>query len=259
MPDQIDFTSIFDIQRNYLANLNNITGNSYATLTYYQTLNSKLDDLYKSYSNNDAASSVAIDHQNEMKKIIEKENGRLNQKKVGIDNAYNTQKRLIELNESYRLKNAEYINILIVIIATILIYLALLLISRNIPFIPIILINILMGILFAVSIILIITLVLKINARDSMNFQKRIFVQPYKQEGNVFGSVSGNININGPGLSQSCIGDRCCGSGTTWDESQGRCYLRNAFTPMNENGNNFNKNTSVIPYVPYEFNSYAKI
>jgi hypothetical protein len=257
MPDQIDFTSIFEIQKNYLTNLNAITDASNATLSYYKDLSTELDALNKTYKDKSAASSVTLDHQNEMKEIITKENQRLTQKKVGIDNAYNTQKRLIELNESYRLKNAEYINILIVIIATIIIYLALLLISRNIPFIPIILINILMGILFAVSIILIITLVLKINARDSMNFQKRIFVQPYKQEGNVFGSVSGNIT--GPGLFQSCIGDRCCGNGTIWNAKNGSCSAGSAFTLMNENGNNFSKTTSVIPYVPYEFNSYAKI
>lgn len=258
MSNPIDFTSLFNIQRNYLADLKSLTTNGTPTASYYTTMKDDLNRLYVDFSNSNAASSTALDHQTQMNDILEKENARLTQKKVGIDNAYNTQRRLIQLNESYREKNMAYINILVVIIISIIIYLALLLISRNFTFVPDFLINLLTALLFTISFIIIIVMILKINKRDPMDFQKLLFVPPNTQNGNIYGNINGNINL-GFGYA-TCFGEQCCGNGTTWNATFGNCMASSAFTLMGDVGNaDCKKCNDIIPYVPFEYNSYAKI
>jgi hypothetical protein len=255
MSTGIDFQSIFDIQRNYLANLN-VLKDTNVVFQEYKKLGGDLDTLYNSYSTTNPSSNETLTHQQQMIDILDREQSRLENKKTGIENAYNTQKRLIELNESYRQKNAEYINILIVVIITILLYLALILISRYIPFIPSIVINLLIAILFASSIIIISIIISKITSRDSMNFQKKIFVPPYIQTGNVYGSGV-SFNPSNAGLPVYCVGENCCGNGTEWNPTFGNCSIKpvslNPFTLISESRN------EAIPYVPFEYDSYAKV
>lgn len=254
MSTGIDFQSIFDIQKNYLANLNALKDTN-VVFQEYQKLGGNMNTLYQSYSNTNPASSETLTHQQQVIDILNKEKNRLENKKTGIDNAYNTQKRLIELNESYRQKNAEYINILIVIIITVLLYLALILISRYIPFIPSIVISLLIAILFASSVIIIFIIVSKITSRDSMNFQKKIFVPPSIQTGTVYGNTSSSKS--GIGIPAYCVGERCCGNGTEWNATFGNCSIKpvsvTPFTLISESRN------EAIPYVPFEFDSYAKV
>ena len=256
-----DFTSLFTIQKQYLADLGAITNNNVPTGKYYTELKDKLDKLYVDFSNTSPASSVALDHQNQMYNIIQKEQQRLAQKKVGIDNAYNTQQRLIQLNESYREKNMQYITILLIIIISIAIYLALLMISRYLPFVPAGIINLLTALLFSISFIIICVIIANVNKRDPMNFQKLLFVPPQTQTGNVYGSVSGNVAMPGFNL-YPCIGSTCCGNGTTWNDTYGNCVVTSGFTLMNGfSGNNScgTCDTPYIPYTPFEFDSYTKI
>jgi hypothetical protein len=258
-----DFTSLFNIQTQYLGNLAALTdSNNGPTGTYYTNLQNKLNDLYNVYGNAMPASSAALDNQSQMYNIIQQEQQRINQKKTGVDNAYATQQRLIQLNESYREKNMKYINILIIIIIAIVIYLALLMTSRHLPFIPPFLINLSMALLFSITLIIVVVIFVRINKRDNMNFQKLLFVPP--PSGNVYGNVYGNtISFD---ISQTCMGNICCGDGTTWDPMQGICTITptSGFTLMNGlYGNNCgkcnNQDIVYIPYTPYEFDSYAKI
>jgi len=265
MSDFADFTSLFTIQTQYLADLSAIdfksTNNQ--SVSYYTELKDKLDRLYLDFSNTNPASSAALDHQNKMINIIQTEKNRLDQKKTGIDNAYATQQRLIQLNESYREKNMKYIDILIVIIISVVIYLALLMTSRYLSFIPAGIINLLTALLFSISFIIICVIIARINARDNMNFQKLLFVPPKIQTGNVYGNVSGNVSMFG--LYPECMGSSCCGNGTTWNETYGNCVVTSGFTLMGGfDGNNIcgkcnGQGLPYIPYTPFEFDSYAKI
>ena len=256
-----DFTSLFTIQTQYLTDLKAIKDTSNNTETYHTDLRNKLNDMYARYKTASPASSAALDNQSQMINIIEAEKDRLKQKKVGIENAYATQQRLIQFNESYREKNMKYINILIVIIITIIIYLALLILSRNISAIPEIVIVILTGILFAVSFIIICIIYAGIQKRDPMNFQKILFTPPSITTGNVYGNVSGNSI--GFGIPLTCIGNACCGSGTTWNSIYGNCIVTSGFTLMGNVNGNINcgscNGISYLPYTPFEFDSYAKI
>jgi hypothetical protein len=266
MSDFADFTSLFTIQTQYLADLSAISMNPANTsVNYYADLTQKLNSLYNNYNTASPASSAALEHQNKMIHIIQTEKQRLDKKKTGIDNAYATQQRLIQLNESYREKNMKYIDILIVIIISIVIYLALLMTSRYLSFIPAGIINLLTALLFSISFIIICVIIARINARDNMNFQKLLFVPPPIQSGNVYGSVSGNVSMFGANLFDECTGSSCCGNGTTWNETYGNCVVTSGFTLMGGfDGNNScgkcnGQGVPYIPYTPFEFDSYAKI
>lgn len=258
-----DFTSLFNIQKQYLVDLSAISlDNSYNSTNSTLDLKNQLSTLYNVYSTALPASSAALDNQNKMYDIIQQEKDRLNQKKAGIDNAYATQQRLIQLNESYREKNMKYISILIILIISIVIYLALLMISRHLPFVPPLLINLLTALLIGMTIIIISVIIARINKRDNMNFQKLLFVPP--PSGNVYGNVSGNFSMSGINP-PPCIGSSCCGNGTVWNETYGNCIVTSGFTLMggfdgNKNcGKCNNANMPYIPYAPFEFESYAKI
>jgi len=255
-----DFTSLFNIQKQYVVDLGAITNKNVATGTYYTAVKNKLDNLYTVYGNAMPASSAALENQQQIYNIIQAEKDRLDQKKTGIDNAYATQQRLIQLNESYREKNMKYINILIVITISIVIYLALLMTSRHLPFVPPLLINLLTAILIGMTIISIAVITARMNKRDNMNFQKLLFVPP--PSGNVYGNVSGNISMSGINLYPPCIGSSCCGNGTTWNETYGNCIVTSGFTLMNgfDGNSNCGCNNANMPYIPYApFDSYAKI
>lgn len=261
-----DFTSLFSIQTKYLADLLALTPATGSTGIYTAPLRTNLEDLYRVYGNALPASSVALDNQTQMYDIIQKEQQRIMAKKSGIDNAYTAQQRLVQLNESYREKNMKYIDILIIIIISIVIYLALLMMSRHLTFIPAGIINLLTALLFSISFIIICIKIAKINKRDNMNFQKLLFVPP-DNSGNFYGNVYGNLDLN---MSGTCIGNICCGQGTQWDYISSTCIPINTsttsgFTLMGgfNGNNNCNKCNSqgvpYIPYTPFEFDSYAKI
>jgi hypothetical protein len=225
----------------------------------------KLNNLYKNFVDTNPSSSAILTQQSDMQDIVQNEQNRLEQKATGIENAYATQQRLIQFNESYREKNMKYINILVIIIITILVYLALLIIGRNIPFIPEIVITILIGILFTTSFIIVCVIYARIQKQDPMDFQKLLFVRPSITTGNVYGNVSGNSI--GFGLPVTCIGNLCCGNGTTWNATYNNCIVTtgttSGFTIMGDAYENKNCGSctgmSYLPYTPFEFDSYAKI
>jgi len=267
-----DFTSLFNIQRQYLVDLSAISlDSSYNNVDSTLALKNQLNTLFNTYNTALPASSAALDNQSQMYNIIQQEKQRLEEKKKGIDNAYATQQRLIQLNESYREKNMKYITILIILIIAISIYLALLMASRNLSFISPFVINLLTALLISGTVIIIAIIIARINKRDNMNFQKLLFVPP-DNSGNVYGNIYGNVSLTGYA---TCIGNICCGAGTTWDSATGVCKPTTTsgttsgttagFTLMNGlyGNNNCDKcngqEVQYIPYVPFEFDSYAKI
>jgi hypothetical protein len=268
MPDAFDFTGLFAIQRNYVADLSAIS-----SVPHAQELSTKLDNLYATYQTASPASSVALDHQNKMINIISTEKTRLDQKKTGIDNAYSTQQRLVQLNESYREKNMQYINILIIVIITIVIYLALLIIEQNLSFIPSVLMDSLKTLLFMITFIIICVMIARINKRDPMDYQKLLFVAPPDMSNNITGNtITGNIIITGNTASSGCTQSACCSDETEWNNDVKLCVpkedytdIMNGFTLIGQvcGNNNCKKcggdSVQYIPYTPYEFDSYVKI
>ena len=269
-----DFTGLFSVQKNYIVDLSAIHGTNQNATSIHQNISKQLDDLYKTYGDAGPASSVALDHQNKMIHIINSEKARLDKKQVGIDNAYNTQQRLVQLNESYREKNMEYINILTIVIITIVIYLALLIIGQTLTFIPPVIMDALKTLLFSITFIIICVIIARINKRDSMDYQKLLFVNPPDMSNNITGNtITGNI-ITGNTAASGCMQAACCSEETVWNNDIKKCVplepsslltTISGFTLIGQvcGNNNCKKcggdSVKYLPYTPYEFDSYVKI
>uniref|UniRef100_A0A6C0D502 Uncharacterized protein n=1 Tax=viral metagenome TaxID=1070528 RepID=A0A6C0D502_9ZZZZ len=269
-----DFTGLFSIQNHYLADLSALTQNGITPMNYLNGLRTGLNDLYNRYNTTLPASSSALDRQHQMIRIIDTEKTRLDNKKTGIDNAYTTQQRLIELNESYRQKNMKYINILIIIIITIVIYLALLIIDRTVSFIPSVVMDSLKTLLFMITFIIICIMIAQINKRDPMDYQKLLFVAPTDMSNNNTNTSSTDASYNTANGTDNagCRQSECCSDETEWNNDLLLCIPReppggeiSGFTLSSQicGNNNCKKseydNVKYIPYTPYEFDSYVKI
>lgn len=265
-PQKMDLSGVFYIQQQYLADLSAISG-SVSTSDYYKDLQDKLSTSYSYFKDANTSSSYVLDHQQQMNQILMQENARLRQKKIGVDDAITSQRRLIELNESYRKKSLQYINMLLVIIIVALIYLGLVLLRRNFPIIPKMVFNVSIAILFAVGMLLILSIASKINKRDEMNFDKLAFVPPPDTSGNVY--TSGNVSSSSSYLASMnlgayCMNGNCCSEGTLWNEEQLKCISidLSAFTLLSEAypvGNNQVKGLQTVPYFPSEYDYYSKL
>ena len=267
-PQKMDLSGVFYIQQQYLADLSAISGNGIATSNYYKDLQGQLSNSYTYFTNANTSSSYVLDHQKQMNEILMQENDRLQQKKIGVDDAITSQRRLIELNESYRKKNLQYINMLFVIVIVALIYLGLVLLRRNFPIIPKMVFNVSIAILFAVGLLLIIIIATKIKKRDDMNFDKLAFVPPPDTSGNIYtsGNVtsSSNTYLASLDLGAYCTNGNCCSEGTLWDEDKTKCISvdLSAFTLLSEAypiGNNHVGGLQTIPYFPSEYEYYSKL
>lgn len=266
-PQKMDLSGVFYIQQQYLADLSAIAGNVSGVNSYYKDLQVQLNGAYLNFVDANTSSSYVLDHQRKMNGILIQENERLNQKKIGVDDAITSQRRLIELNESYRKKSAQYINMLLVIVIVALIYLVLVLLRRNFPIIPKMVFNILIAILFAVGLLLLISISYKMKKRDEMNFDKLAFVPPPDSSGNIY--TSGNVSSSGsylamPDFSAYCNNGNCCSEGTVWNPEKSVCVSidLSAFTLLSEaypGGNNQMVGIQTVPYFPTEYEYYSKL
>jgi hypothetical protein len=260
VPQKMDLSGVFYIQQQYLADLSAISGNGVTTIDYYTELQNQLHKNYITFADANTSSSYVLDHQKDMNEILTQENERLNQKKVGVDDAITSQRRLIELNESYRKKSVQYINILLVIIIVTILYVLLIIIRRNFPIIPKMVFNLLIAALFAIGILVIISISTKIKKRDEMNFDKLAFVPPPDTSGNIY--TSGNTTTSSVGSTYDCVNGNCCTDGTTiWDNATKKC-VKQGFTLLSdayESGNNSISEMQRLPYFPTGFDYYSKL
>ena len=266
-----DLSGIFYIQQQYLTDLSAIsTGTTVSQ--YIPQLQASLDSAYKSFSDANTSSSYVLDHQTKMNAIIQNENNRLLTKKDNVDSAVLGQHRIAMFNDSFRKKNMQYINILIIIIVALVLYLALTMIKNTFTIIPSFFVNFIIALVFSTALIMILLIGIDMNKRDPMDFDKLNTISLGGNtvvQGNTVVSDSSSTSLSGMNY---CIGDSCCSSGTTWDSTQGLCVIGNVVTsgsegfslsPMKYNGNldlDINKSASAfLPYVPFEFEAYGKI
>ncbi len=250
---KMDLSGVFYIQQQYLTDLSAISGNNIPVAQYLTPLQKQLDQVYNSFEKANTSSSYVLDHQKEMNTIIQNESDRLNQKKTGVDDALYSQRRLVDLNESYRKKNLQYIKILMVIICTLLIYLALVILRRSFPFIPSLLINVLIAANFSIALILIIVIVSSISKRDELDYDKLKLSSPTTSDSS--GTSTSTDSTTTTSSSGTCTGEACCEKTDMWDGT--KCV--DNFTLISEvYGNNHLANDRTFqPYIPSEFDSYA--
>jgi hypothetical protein len=240
-----DLSGVFYVQQQYLTDLSALsTGTDVST--YVSTLQSELSNTYDKYAVANISSTSVLDNQAQMNTIIQAENDRLNEKKKNVDDALFAQQRVIAFNDSYRKKYRTQIDVLIIIVIALLIYLGLLLLEKNVPIIPGFVIGLLKVLVITVTFISVYIIMVKINKRDSMDFDKLALSRP--TSGNAY--VNGNTTSSGSTSEYGgyCAGSACCATGTTWSDNDGQCVV---------SGNTSGFSNIAEPFTSYEFSCYG--
>ena len=261
MPSYLDLSGLLLVQSKYLG----------ATPSD-QTLNDlskKLGDLNDAYSRANASSTQVLTDQEAVNDILLKEKKRLELKKNDIETAFESQKRGVLLNDSFRKRYQEYTKMVVVVIITLVVFVGLIMIGRLLPIIPSFIIDLSCIITITIGIIVCYLMYTNIQARDKINFDELSLSNPVvlsksdiasqtaaaRSSGNLLGS----INLG------ECVGAACCSdaSGTVWDMSQSMCVVKTTpsqFTTIfsSQIQGDFNK-VKISANTPNEFENYARI
>ena len=157
--------------------------------------------------------------------IFIKEKERLDAKAQEIATASTGQKRVIQLNESYRKRTAAYTKAVVAIVMALAVVVILKVVQGYIP-IPEVVLTLVYILLLSLSILYAAYVVLEVINRDKTNYD-RLDVPPpvipteYDNERNKNAAAGmGDLLGTLPGM---CIGDNCCAPGTVYDSDEGKC------------------------------------
>jgi len=226
------FYDALNAQYNYVNSALGLTMNDYNavnTSSNIQNVQNNISSTVSDLSASIAQQNNVLTQQENVKRILDRENARLNYKQNSIDTIVSGQKRLSDLNRSYTAKYNAYNNILFYVFIFVIIYVIIIFLSF---YIPEGVTTILYIILISVFIIYLFWAYYDIWRRDNLNFDK-------------LGSQSGLLLSNGQAQTSAkrynsitsdvqtlalnnlgyCVGKDCCSEGTYFDVSSGSCIV----------------------------------
>ena len=183
-----------------------------------------------------------ISREAQVKAITDTEINRLNDKKTEVDDAYSTNKRLVDLNDSYRKKQSQYNYIMFVVISFFVIMIILMQIQKVVPVISGIL-TIITVILAILVIVYVLVILVDIYRRDPNDFDKINYNPPSgvddlvidPKTGKAVSTTTGLINpVTGKPYDTSTSasyskntvissGQDACFAGQSYDYYSGKC------------------------------------
>uniref|UniRef100_A0A6C0J0Z4 Uncharacterized protein n=1 Tax=viral metagenome TaxID=1070528 RepID=A0A6C0J0Z4_9ZZZZ len=229
------------------------------------SLQDRVDNLKTNIKNADDANNKLLLKQTEVKEIIEDEKTRIQSNIDSTENNLTTKKRLIEFNESNRLRTEQYNNILYIFVITLFIIVVIIIGGRQIEFLPDIIPQILVIIIGSISAVKIFQMYYDINKRSHLDYNKLSLDKPVidspeqitrtKEKAAKSGDLLGSISTGG------CVGAECCDVDTVWNESSRKCTIipaENTQQGFTTERLKYNHNI-VPPNSPNEFNEYSKV
>jgi hypothetical protein len=250
----VDLKGVLTIQKDYLGNLKASDAESAQVIN---TIQQNLTSMYTDYATANPQTDSAITRQKDVLNIVTEEKKRLEEKKQGVDNAAFGQKRAVELNNSNRLRQNSYTNLLIVLIITLVAFVLIMIASNYLTFVPQVVFDLLSIIVISVGIYVSLHSFLNIQARDKMDFN-RLDIPGLNNTtaGNSIAKGTGPGGLTNLISGAGCVGSDCCGPQTKWDQGNNVC--KQGFTTMT-----FSYNTGDITKVasngPYEFENYVPV
>lgn len=197
----------------------------------YQDLNDKVVSVSTSLGQLKDVQTNALSKQNDIKNLVDKENKRLLDKKKTIDQAVQSQNRIIYFNDNTRKRYSAYLQLVIVIAIVLAILFGSNLLQKYLAdYIPHFLFSIIWIIPISVGLIYVYLIVIDIRKHNLYNFDELNFDAPVQADPLAAGSSGkmGQFDFNMLG----CVGKDCCDENTTtWDENAGKCiYINPALT-----------------------------
>lgn len=170
--------------------------------------------------------------------IVQKEQTRLDNKRAGINDAYNSQQRTIALNQSYAMRMRAWSYLLTVIAVSIVISIILMFAKSIIP--PTI-IDILIIVVMSGGIIWAYLIYMDIQKRDENDYNMLSMKSSYLQDPGAIDTSNATLSSSGKsgtsgntvtsisslllGAGGTCVGAKCCPTGTTYDSVNNVCKI----------------------------------
>jgi len=233
---QIDLSGVFFLDQSKLAGYTANSTNTPGMQTQLTDLQKQLQNAYNSLSAVNNSSSQFLSNQNDIAQIINSESTELNNKLSEVNGNVNTKKRVLELNESSRLRTAAYTSLLLIVIFGLAAFAFIAVLSKTFTMVP--------GPVYDLLIIIVICYCgfsayykyYEIINRDNLNFNEINQPSPdiltpaqiAKQAAGrgLHGDLLGSLNL------KQCLGESCCGADTVWDPMAGICVLPEDLTPV---------------------------
>lgn len=217
-------------------------------LQHIETLKKSIDDMKQIINKDTQNNQELIEQQKAVQTLMEKEQARLAKLEQEYYDNSTTQYRevLMKKNSSQRMKQYNYLVVVIVFAIALLVVISIF--EKHLPFIPETLLTILRIIILAVAILWGYMILIEIENRDPLNYDKLHLEKPKvdtpeevekKQEeavkqGNLLASIAG----------MKCTGESYCDTGTKWDSTKMMCVPATEYFDTikpNEPFDNFSK------------------
>lgn len=293
-----DLKAFINLQRQYSSDLAGIPSSSYQDATAQtnaiNNLNTKLDRLGTALTDSNADTNALLLQQNTINNILNTEDARLESKKSSIDDAISGQKRLIQLNDTYRKRYSAYNNLILIIVLALIIIIALIFLNKIFPFIPEFVYTLLYIIILSGTAIYSWFVISDIQKRDKLDYDKHTRPAPATADelkknaekaakaGDLLASIDASLGCKSEGCctvgtkwsatDNKCIPD--CATGKLWDNVNKACVttcptgtrnnnnicVANAFTTIQQAYDQEPElRKPVEPYTPNEFEGYSKL
>jgi hypothetical protein len=213
---------LFDYESSYLKDSALLKGQSANATTQITVLKDQLTAAERALSSNVYAGVVS--QQDAVKNILVQETDRLNLKKQSIEQAKTGQDRVLTMNESYVMRNREYLKILIatcVILGAVAATFAL----QGQDLIPSGISTLLVVVLLTVWAIYSFNIYMGILGRDPIYFDQ--ITGPAAPNSRATSTASATSANGGNLLAMAdlgaCVGSTCCAQGTQWEKATQTC------------------------------------
>jgi len=216
----------------------NLSNQFPTTPPFTGTLNTDIGSLNANLSALQDKSNVVLTQQEKIKKIVDAESTRLQQKKQGVDSAYSSQVRATYVNDNMQKRYNAYLYILFVVVIVLIIVFFLSMMGNYFPIIPPLLLNIIYVFLFSFTIIYSISIYSEIQKHDPMNYDRLKLRKPVTAGNSV--DISDN-SMNSLGL----------GTG-----EYGECPI--GYSSVNGKCENFSGNNELQSLNAFEFTDYSR-
>jgi len=183
-----------------LTSTSTVNGNSNLS-----TLNTNTQNLKTSLDATNQLSDTLLSNQNSMKDIVNNESARLEQKKNSIDNAFESQKRAVYMNDNTQKRYNAYIKIFTFTSTILVITFIITLLSNYFTFIPSIAYNIIYIVLFSITIIYDISIISEIQKHEKLDYDRLELRKPNSGDSVPVADTSG-IDLN----FGACANEACC-------------------------------------------------
>ena len=261
MPDtqSFDLKTFLTLQKQYASDIAGI--NSSTDDTNVAQITANLGTLETALNSSTAATNNLLLQQNAINSILDTENDRLDSKKANIDNAISGQKRLIQLNDTYRKRYSAYNNLVLIIVLALIIIIALIFFNKIFPFIPEFVYTLLYIIILSGTAIYCLFVISDIQKRDKFDYDKRTRpapATPDELKKNAEKAAKAGDLLASIDSTSGCRSEGCCATGTIYDPSLKKCVI--AFTTLNQAYSQEPElRKPVEPYTPNEFDGYSKL